>query len=311
MSEPREDPRPDGEDPRAAGPVDQLGHEKLRPAPDHPAFADFGPPLRDPTASGGDGGGAGGGGAGDDPDPDEPDEDGSAMGLLDHLAELRSVIMQSGIAALAATILCWFWSARLLDFMIRPIKDEGIYFTAPNEAFMVRLKISAVAGLFVMAPFIFFKIYGFILPGLYRRERKVVTPLLIATTALFYTGVVFAFAVVIPQVIRFLLGFGTDAMEPLIGVGPYFAFVTRLCLAFGLVFELPLLVLGLSVIGVVKPRTLLRTWRFAIVAIFTASAILTPPDVASQVMMALPVLVLYFGSALVSLLVVRGRRKQD
>ncbi|MFN2369841.1 MAG: twin-arginine translocase subunit TatC [Candidatus Krumholzibacteriia bacterium] len=244
---------------------------------------------------------------------DQPEEldDGAGMGLLEHLEELRAVVMQAGIAAVAATILCWFWSADLLEFMIRPIRDEGIYFTAPNEAFMVRLKISAVAGLFVMAPFIFFKIYGFVLPGLYRRERRVVTPLLIATTALFYTGVAFAFTVVIPAVITFLLGYGTELVQPLIGVGPYFGFVARLCLAFGLVFELPLLVLGLSVAGIVDPRMLLRTWRFAIVAIFVCSAILTPPDVASQVMMALPVLVLYFGSALVSLLVVRRRRKQD
>jgi len=305
-------PRDDAE---RVGPADQVGTDRLRPAPDHPAFADFGPPRNDPlagtrpAADGGDGGGSGGGG--EEPPPEDDEGAGGTMGLLDHLAELRSVMMQSGIAAVAATILCWFWSARLLDLMIRPIRDEGIYFTAPNEAFMVRLKISAVVGLFVMAPFIFFKIYGFVLPGLYRKERKVVTPLLIATTGLFYTGVAFAFLVVIPQVIRFLLSFGTEVMAPLIGVGPYFSFVTRLCLAFGLVFELPLLVLALSWIGLVKPRALLRTWRFAVVAIFAASAILTPPDVASQVMMALPVLVLYFGSALVSLLVVRGRRKQD
>ncbi len=233
------------------------------------------------------------------------------MGLLDHLEELRGVIMQSGIAAVAAMILCWFWSAHLLEFMIRPIKDEGIYFTEPSEAFLVRLKISAVAGLFVMAPFIFFKIYGFILPGLYKRERKVVTPLLVSTTLLFYTGVAFAFGVVIPKVMAFLLSFGTNLVKPLIGVGPYFSFVARLCLAFGLVFELPLLVLGLSVAGIIEPRMLLRTWRFAVVGIFTVSAILTPPDVASQVMMALPVLVLYFGSALISQVVVRRRRKQD
>lgn len=244
-------------------------------------------------------------------DQPQVEDDGQGMGLLDHLEELRAVIMQSGIAAIAATILCWFWSADLLQFMINPIRDKGVYFTEPNEAFMVRLKISAVAGLFVMAPFIFFKIYGFVLPGLYRRERKLVTPLLISTTVLFYSGVVFAFWVVIPQVITFLLGYGTDLVQPLIGVGPYFSFVSRMCLAFGLVFELPLLVLALSAAGIIDPRMLLRTWRFAIVGVFTVSAILTPPDVPSQVMMALPVLVLYFGSALVSLLVVRRRRKED
>jgi len=240
---------------------------------------------------------------------DEPDE--PSMGLLDHLGELRGVLIQSSVAALLATILCWFWSADLLELMIRPIRDQGIYFTAPNEAFLTRLKLSAVVGLFVVAPFIFFKIYGFILPGLYQRERRMVTPLLLATTGLFYLGVSFAFVVVIPQVISFLLSFGTEAMEPLIGVGPYFNFVSRLCLAFGLVFELPLLILFLSVLGIVNPRMLLRGWRYAIIIIAALSAMLTPPDVISQVMMAGPVLVLYIGSVLVSIAVTSRRRNKE
>ena len=233
------------------------------------------------------------------------------MGLLGHLGELRGVLIHSSLASLAAMTLCWFWSADLLDLLIRPIADQGVYFTAPNEAFLARLKISAVVGMFVVLPFILFRVYGFILPGLYGKERRVVTPLLLSTTLLFYTGAAFAFLVVIPQVITFLLSFGTDAMAPLIGVGPYFNFVSRLCLAFGLVFELPLLVLALSVVGIVNPRMLLRTWRFAVIAIAVVSAVLTPPDVISQVMMSVPVLILYLGSVLVSVLVTRGKRKQD
>lgn len=252
--------------------------------------------------------------------PQDELEGQAAMGLLDHLAELRTVLFQSALAGVAATILCWFWSAPLLDLLIAPITSQlapgteeaqRVYFTAPNEAFLVRLKISAAVGLFVVAPFIFFKLYEFVLPGLYRKERRVVTPLLLSTTGLFYTGVVFAFTIVIPQVVRFLMSFGTDAMAPLIGVGPYFGFVTRLCLAFGLVFQLPLLVLVLSAIGLVNPRMLLRTWRYAVVLIFVLSAALTPPDLPSQIMMAGPVIVLYFGSVLVSLVVTRRRRKQD
>jgi sec-independent protein translocase protein TatC len=234
-----------------------------------------------------------------------------SMGLLDHLGELRGVLIHSFIAGLLATILCWFWSADLLNILVMPIKDQGVYFTSPNEAFLTRLKLSGAVGLFVVAPFIFFKIYGFVLPGLYQRERKVITPLLLVTTLLFYTGVSFAFFIVIPQVISFLLSFGTEGLLPLIGVGPYFAFVARLCLAFGLVFELPLLVLALSWIGVVNPRVLLRTWRYAIVVIAAMSAILTPPDVVSQVMMAGPVLVLYISSVLVAIIVTRRKRKQD
>jgi len=284
-------------------PRDQEGVDDLRPDADHPATADFVSPGDGDDGPPGDGGE-------DTPDSTPGDED-AGMGLLDHLEELRGAIFQSAIAALVATVLCWFWSSDLLDLMIIPIKDQGVYFTAPNEAFLTRLKLSGAVGLFVVAPFIFFKIYGFVLPGLYRRERKVVTPLLLSTVLLFYTGVVFAFTVVIPQVIRFLLSFGTEALSPLIGVGPYFGFVSRLCLAFGLVFQLPLLVLVLSAIGLVKPRMLLRTWRFAVVIIFALSAVLTPPDIISQVMMAGPVLILYFGSVVVSLVVVRGQGNQD
>ena len=241
--------------------------------------------------------------------PEDLPPDG-AMSMLDHLEDLRRALIQSLIAALAATVICWFWSRPLLNFVVRPILSaaEGIYFHAPLEAFMTRLKLSAVMGLFLVLPYVLYKIYGFILPGLYRRERRVVTPLLVSSTGLFYGGVLFAFLLVIPQVVRIMLGFGTEAMQPLIGIGPYFAFVARLCLAFGLIFELPLVVLFLSLIGLVDPRLLLRGWRYAVLLIFVFSAVLTPPDVVSQMLMAAPVSLLYIVSVLVAIAVTRRRR---
>ncbi len=233
------------------------------------------------------------------------------MGFMEHLEELRSVLIQSGLAAIASACLCWFWSARILDVLIAPISEEGIYFTAPNEAFLTRLKIAGMVGIFVVLPFILFRVYSFVMPGLYRSERRVVAPLMFASTLLFYAGIAFSFLVVIPQVITFLLSFGTKTMVPLIGVSNYFGFVSQMCLAFGLVFQLPLLVLGLSALGILSPQRMLKAWRLAIIIIFAAAAILTPPDVISQVMMAVPVLVLYFGSVLVSLIVTRKLRKQD
>ncbi len=266
------------------GPRDQMGFDELEPAEDHPLVA------------------------GQESEEEEvPAEQG--QGFLDHLEDLRSTLIQASLAGFAATIICWFVSSRLLDILVRPIKDQGVYFTAPNEAFMVRFKLSAVMGLFIVAPFIFYRLYMFIIPGLYQKEKRVVTPLLISTTVLFYTGVSFGFLVVIPQVIAFLMSFGTAYLSPLIGIGAYFELVSRLVLAFGLVFQLPLVILFLSVIGLVKPKTLLKTWRYAIVIIFAASALLTPPDVISQVMMAGPVLVLYWGSVLVALVVTRKQRK--
>ncbi len=264
----------------------------------------------DPAAAGGDG--SGGDGGGQDGRGNAPEEDEHPpMGLLDHLDDLRRTLIESGLAAIVASVVSWFFSKRLLEILILPIKEEGIYFSAPNEAFLTQLKLSLAMGLFVVAPFIFFKFYMFVLPGLHRREAKVVTPLLISSTLLFYTGVAFSFLVVIPQVMSFLLSFGTDSLRPIIGVSNYFNFVTHLCLAFGLVFQLPLLILALSSIGIVNPRMLLRGWRMAIVVIFAASAILTPPDVISQVMMAGPVILLYLGSVLVAMVVTRNKRKED
>ncbi len=235
--------------------------------------------------------------------PSEPDR----MGLLDHLEELRKVLIQSLLAAGAAAVLCWFWSEEILEVVIRPVRDHGVYFTAPNDAFMARLKVAVVAAAFVVAPFVLFRAYGFVLPGLHRRERRVTTPVLVSTVLLFYIGVAFAFFVVAPYVIAFMMGFGTETLKPLISVGSYLGFVFRLCLGFGLVFELPMVVLGLCVAGVVRPQLLLRTWRYAIVIIAIASAVFTPPDVISQMMMMGPVLVLYLGSALLALVVVRKR----
>ena len=281
MTEPRDELPQDH-----TGPRDQVDFERLKPAEDHPLSA--GPET------------------GTEEFPAEKEQS-----FLDHLEDLRTTLIQTSLAGFAATIICWFVSSQLLDLLVRPIKDQGVYFTAPNEAFMVRLKLSAAMGLFVVAPFIFFRLYMFIVPGLYQKEKKVVGPLLVSTTILFYIGVSFGFLVVIPQVIVFLMSFGTAYLSPLIGIGAYFDLVSRLALAFGLVFQLPLVVLFLSVIGLVKPRTLMRTWRYAIVAIFVMSAFLTPPDVISQVMMAGPVLVLYWSSVLVAWIVTRNKRKDD
>lgn len=275
------------------GPRDQMGFADLPPPP-KPAIATAAAEPETAPA-----------GAGDSPPAGEPE--GGRMGLLDHLEELRKVLIQSLVAMGAAAILCWAWSAQLLELVIRPVSDVGVYFTAPNDAFMARLKVAMVTGLFVVAPFVLFRAYGFVLPGLHRRERRVATPILLWTVGLFYTGVAFAFFVVAPYVIKFMMGFGTETLKPLIGVGSYLGFVARLCLGFGLVFELPMLVLALCVAGIVRPQTLLRTWRYAIVIISVIAAVFTPPDVISQVMMMAPMMILYLGSVLVALVVVRRR----
>ncbi len=242
-------------------------------------------------------------------------EDGLAglqMPLLEHLSELRSMLVGSLAVALVAAIVCWFFSAHLLEILIRPMTgaDQNLYFHQPVEAFLTRLKLAFVCGLFLVLPYLLYRVYGFINPGLYKRERKVAAPLLIASVLLFYTGVGFAYLVLIPQVVSFLLSFSTESMLPLIGIGPYFAFVARLCLAFGLVFQLPLVVLLLSVLDLVNPKQLLKAWRYAFLIIVVAAAILTPPDAVSQLLMAVPVSLLYICSVLIAMAVNSRRRRK-
>jgi sec-independent protein translocase protein TatC len=233
------------------------------------------------------------------------------MSFLEHLDELRGVLVQSMVAFVGTSIVLWFFSGRVLDLLVADLSVEQLNFFAPTEAFMVRLKLSFVLGLMVTFPFILSRVWRFVAPGLFSNERKTVYPLLMASSALFYVGVVFCYVVLIPVVLDFLLGFGTGKLNPLISVNAYFAFVARLCFTFGLVFQLPIVVLMLSLAGIVTPGQLLRQWRYAVIIIFVVAAILTPPDPVSQVMMALPVLLLYIGSVFVAHLAVRRRRKED
>ena len=230
------------------------------------------------------------------------------MSIFEHLDDFRKVLIHSLIAVFSCTVICWFFSRYILDLLIHDLPVDSLYFTAPIEAFMVRMKISLVLGVMVSFPFILFKVWSFIVPGLFTSERKRIYPLVISSSALFYTGVLFCYLILIPVVLEFLLGFGTELINPLLSVSSYFAFVARLSFTFGVVFQIPIVVLVLSGLGLVTPGFLLRQWRYGVLVIFVGSAVLTPPDAISLVLMALPVLLLYIASILVAYVVVR--RKQ-
>jgi sec-independent protein translocase protein TatC len=307
-----ETPRDAGDGHLPPGPRDQIGFQDLPPQPGHPAAAGASagaepeaespveritplPPPPPPPA--------------EEAATAEPDDGEVRMGLLDHLEELRKVLIQCLLAAGAAGALCWSRSGWMLEMIVRPVRDIGVYYTAPNDAFMARFKVAVVAGLLIVAPFVLFRFYGFVMPGLRRRERRIVTPVLVATVLLFYIGVAFSVFIVMPYVMKFMLGFGTDTLKPLFNVNSYLGFVANMCLGFGLVFELPMVILALCTAGIVSPRLLLRTWRYAVVIVAVVSAIFTPPDVISQLMMMVPVLILYWGSVLLAFVVVRRREK--
>ena len=232
------------------------------------------------------------------------------MSFLDHLDDLRTVIVQSAIAFTVAMVVCWFFSGRILDFLVRPLPVENLVFTDPVEAFMVRVRISVVVGLMISFPFILFRVWAFVAPGLFLNERKRIFPFVVASSSLFYAGIVFCYIVLIPIVLRFFLGYGTPRLNPLISVNSYFALVSKLSFAFGIVFQLPIVVLLLTLLGIVSPGLLVRQWRYGVLGVAIAAAVFTPPDVISMVAMGAPLLVLYAASVAVAFVVVRKKNRR-
>ena len=233
------------------------------------------------------------------------------MSFLDHLEELRRVLIHSAIAFVVLSVVCWFFSGKILDLLVHDLPVESLYFSTPIEAFMVRMKISFVVGAMVAFPFILFKVWSFVAPGLFQSERRRIYPLVFSGSVLFYVGVLFCYVILIPTVLKFLLSFGTEFVNPLLSVHSYFAFVARLCFTFGIVFQIPIIVMLASMIGLVTPGWLLKQWRYGVVIVFVGAAVLTPPDVVSLMIMALPVLGLYIASILIAYIVVKKKKVDD
>lgn len=231
--------------------------------------------------------------------------DGEGMTLVEHLAELRRRIMISILALGAGVVVGFSFSGPVVRFLIS-LPGELVYLY-PGEAFFVHLEVAVVAGLILSSPVVLYQVIRFIAPGLLDRERRVLYLGLPLGLALFAVGAAFAYQVILPLAYRFFLGFGTESLEPMISIGNYVAFVLRLVLPFGLVFQLPLIVVVLTSTGLLKPQTLVRYRKYIVLAIFIVAAVMTPPDAISQALMALPMLLLYE----VSILLARGlaRRK--
>lgn len=223
----------------------------------------------------------------------------NGMGFLDHLEELRGRIIKSLISIIIFSIAAYFFSEKLIDFITAPIPE--VYFMAPTEAFSTRIKISLIAGIIVSVPVIFYHVWKFIAPGLFEKEIKMIIPAVLSSTIFFLIGAVFCFLFVLPLSIKFLLGFGTEKLKPMIKIKDYVSFVSYMILAFGAVFELPVISYFLGKIGIITPRTLTKGRRYAVTGILVLAAVITPPDVFSQFMLAGPLYFLYE----VSIIVVR------
>ncbi len=240
---------------------------------------------------------------------------GDEMPFLDHLEELRWRILWSVLAVVVCSVggFVLVMKANVLGILIEPIEpflDGGrLKYTSPTEPFFITLKLGLVTGFVLASPIVIYQAWAFFGPALLPSEKKVIVPALYLGVVLFAMGVFLAYELVLPMTLRFTMGFQTAALEEMITIGPYLAVVTRLLLAFGGVFELPVVILVLSAMGLVTPQFLAAKRRHAIAIITVLASVLTPGDViTATVMMMLPLVLLYEFSIVLSRMVYRKRR---
>lgn len=236
------------------------------------------------------------------------DIDDTQAPLLEHLVELRTRLLRAFLAFAVAFGVCFYFSSDIFAFLVRPLTEafppgQGkLIYTKLYEAFFVEVKIALFAAFFVSFPVIANQIWQFVAPGLYAKEKKAFLPFLVATPILFTMGAALAYYVVMPTAFHFFLTFegqkGGLKLEALPGTGDYLALVMQFILAFGISFLLPVLLMLLNRAGIITRAQCVGARRYAIVGIFIIAAVATPPDVVSQLLLAIPLLALYEGTLL-------------
>jgi len=240
------------------------------------------------------------------------DPENEKMPFTSHLEELRTRLIRVFTVVAALFVVCYFFKERLFRILTAPLEDilpdkGSMIFTSLPEAFFTYLKVSFFAAVLLSSPYILYQIWKFVSPGLYEKEKRYVAPFVISSTIFFIGGALFAYYIVFPFGFRFFLAFGTEFIKPMLSVREFLSFSMKVLLAFGVVFELPIFMFFLAKIGIVNSRMLVKNRKYAILLAFVAAAILTPPDVVTQVLMAIPLLILYEISVWV---VRRGERRK-
>ncbi len=254
------------------------------------------------------------------PEP-EGDPNGKQMSFLAHLEELRQRLLRSIISIGVATGICFYFRDNIYDYLARPLTDtlkalhltNKLVYTNPVDPFNLYIKMSLIAGLFLASPYVLYQIWLFISPGLYRHEKRYIWPFVLLTSGLFISGGLFAYKLALPKALYFLVEFGQQ-FTPMVTINEYWDLALSIMLAVGVVFELPVAVLILSVFGIVTPKFLLKNIRYAVLLTAVAAAAIVPSnDLASIFVVWIPLVGLYVLSIGLSWLVQfrRRRRKRE
>ena len=225
--------------------------------------------------------------------------------LKPHIAELRKRLAYSLISLIVAFFVAFYFYEPILEWMMLPLKDvlpddSHMIATGVPEVFFTAVKVSFFSGLLLSLPFIFYQFWLFVAPGLYEHEKKYVWPFVFFASGMFFLGVAFAYYIVIPYGFAFLINFAEQVVTVAPKINEYVGFFTKIMVGFGIAFELPVVTLFLALLGLVDDHTLKGFFKYAIILIFILAALLTPPDVVTQLLMAVPLIILYGVSILIA-----------
>ncbi|MGB8223647.1 MAG: twin-arginine translocase subunit TatC [Polyangiales bacterium] len=253
------------------------------------------------------------------PEPTQAPEDDQGMTFFEHLAELRIRLFRSILGLIPAIAIGWIFKKEIKDFLVAPLQPAWeklhlpgqavLRFSGPADAFMMYMKNSIIAGVLLASPWIFWQLWMFIAPGLYKKEKALAIPFIIASTVFFAGGAIFGYMFVFPEAFVVLLGFSDETLVATLFVKDYMPFFRNMLLSFGVVFEVPVIVTFLAGAGIVTWQQLLKFSRWWIICASFLSMILTPADVTSMVMMLVPLVILYYVGVFCAYLISVFRKK--
>ncbi|NOY26111.1 MAG: twin-arginine translocase subunit TatC [Oligoflexia bacterium] len=249
------------------------------------------------------------------PGVDDDAVDTYRMPLMEHLSELRDRLIRALATLVVTCVISMVFSDEIWAFLVKPMNDAldatgrgTMAMTTATEGFVTTLKVAGLSGLLLASPMIFWQVWRFVAPGLYPKEKKPILPLVLSSTLLFAAGAAFGYYVIFGFAFPYFLHFAGEGVQAMLSIESYLGMVTKLLLAFGLCFQLPVVVYFLARIGLIDAHDMLHSFKYSIVAMFVVSAMITPPDVLSQLLMAGPLLLLYGVGVIIAWIVSTKKR---